>query len=141
MTSDQFIPFDVRTAEARVAQSEVLAAEYKQERDQALAELEKLKRDIGWTMGPGKISDLIFNSDPIPASESGYSAPAGGDPADAERFAWINLHGRVCLGSECFLIALPHGGSPADESIPTPYNIRDIIDVCRRRVTSTPLLS
>lgn len=124
------LPYDLRR---RIESAEAHASRCQSERDAAISALEKVKRDVAWTMHDLKIKDLIFNSDPIPTSAPGHVEQLFQDPDDSVRIAWLNANGRVCLGSECFLIGLPHGGDPSDEPLPTPYNIRHIIDICRKR--------
>lgn len=106
----------------------------KQERDAAVAELAKVKRDVEWTMGQTKISDVLFNSDQVPSAQDGWLPLWKPENADSDRLAWINQHGRTSLGQGVFLVILPHGGDVADETLPEPYNIRHIVDICRRRL-------
>jgi hypothetical protein len=106
----------------------------KQERDAAVAELVKVKRDVEWTMGQTKISDILFNSDPVPTAQDGWLPLWKAENVDSDRLAWINKHGRTCLGSGVFVVVLPHGGDVSDETLPEPYNIRHIVDICRRRL-------
>ena len=103
-----------------------------EERDAALADLAQVKRDIGWTMEKLKIKDLICNSDAVPAAQDGWLPLWQPAHEDSDRLAWINQHGRTSLGSGVFVIALPHGGMSEDATLPEPYNIRHIIDLCRK---------
>ncbi|MCC7374286.1 MAG: hypothetical protein IT581_06505 [Verrucomicrobiales bacterium] len=104
------------------------------ERDQALKEIADLRRDAQWTMGHLKIAD-IFNTNPnLPAAEEGWLPLWKPDVegADRKRLEFINTHGRVSLGSNVFVIALPILRAFSDDAtIPTPYNIRHIIDLCQ----------
>jgi hypothetical protein len=124
--------FEIQAANRRVAAAESREAEAIRLRDQALAELAKVKRDVGWMMGKTLIRDIIMNSNETPAAEPPYKMSP--EPEDTERLSWINEHGRVSLGDSIFLVVIPHAGIPGDATIPTPYNIRHLTDLCRASV-------
>ena len=54
------------------------------------------------------------------------------DTEDTARLAWLNEHGRVSMGDQCFVVAFNHGGGDiGNKTLPTPYNIRHLLDLCR----------
>lgn len=104
------------------------------ERDKAIRELAEVRRDAQWTMGHLKIADILNTGVDAPAAGDGWLPLWKADPdgADRKRLEFINTHGRVALGNGNFLVALPILRAIGDDAtIPTPYNIRHIIDLCQ----------
>lgn len=125
----EYQTFEQRQIEAKINAAEARADEAERRAEAAAAELTKVKRDIGWMMEHGLIRDIIFMSDSIPAGEQPYSmAP---DPEDTDRLRWLNEFGRVSIGDGVFTVAFPHCGDVGNETLPTPYNIRHLLDLCR----------
>lgn len=132
---DQVQPAE-RDSEFKAMEQELATARYdrevmKRERDEAKAELAKVKNDVAWTMEKLLIKDIfqLRGSNEVRAAEEGW-LPLFNDPKDTQRIEWINKHGRVGIGAEQWTIAIPHHLT-TDETLPTPYNIRHIIDLAR----------
>ena len=122
--------FEQRMARESVERIEARALEAERERDQALKELLETRAAVDWTMKQLKIADVIMQSDErLPA---GATMPADGE--DTARLDYLNQHCRVGLGgaSNVFIIALPLDWASTDDQIPVPFNIRHIIDLCRK---------
>lgn len=102
------------------------------ERDQAIKELADTKAAVEWLMGKILIKDLFgTNSTDIPSAAEGW-LPMTYNPRDTERLEWINKNGRTGINQgNDFIIVLPSKIS-TEETIPEIYNIRDIIDLCRK---------
>ena len=102
------------------------------ERDKAVAELQKVKAAVEWTMGKLLIKDIVMLRSPeLPAAEWGWLAGFGSDPEDTQRVAWINRHGRMSLGDSHILFSLPHSFT-GEDTFPEVYNFRHFVDLCRR---------
>ena len=107
------------------------AEEAVKEKDNAIAELEKLKADVAWTMKKLRIRDLMFmRGSSMPCAEEGW-LPLFIDNKDTERIEWINAHGRAGASNEHWLVSLPHSMDLDTAELPSPYNIRHIIDLSR----------
>lgn len=126
--------YEEKKTQQLIDMAEARAENALRERDQAREELAKVKRDIGWMMGQALISDVIFCSDDVPLPPPYEMKP---DSEDTARLAWINEHGRVSMGSESFVVAFDHGGGEiGSATLPTPYNIRHLIDLVRHNFAS-----
>lgn len=102
----------------------------REERDEAVAELEKLKHDVAWTMEKLLVKDfLFFRGQKFPCCDEGW-LPLHLDPKDTERIEWINANGRIGASDEHWLISVPHHLDLESASLPQPYNIRHILDLC-----------
>lgn len=131
MSGEAFQTYDQARAQDRLDSAQAAIDQANEERDQARAELAKVKRDIGWMMGQGLIADYIMQSDTIPA---GTGHVLVDDGQDTDRMRWLNEMGRVSLGNGRFVMSFPHGIDFENQEIPEPYNIRHLIDLCRRFV-------
>ena len=124
-----------RDAEFKQMESDRAKALYeanvmRKERDEALAELAKVKAAVAWTMGKLRIKDIMFmKGEEIGCSGEGW-LPLDYDPKDTERVEWINANGRAGASDDHWLIAIPHHLT-LEEELPQPYNIRHIIDLSR----------
>jgi hypothetical protein len=116
-------------ARKMVEHAEALQAEAERDRDKALKELAETKEAIAWTMGQLKISDIIFHSE-VEDPNAHSREPLTPDLEDTARICWINKNGRVGLGTGSVTIALPYFGG--DDEVPFPFNIRHLIDICRK---------
>lgn len=116
------------TVRAKYSESEAIKA-----RDQAVKELASVKAAIAWTMSDLRISDYFGNgSENIPCAADGW-LPFSNDFQDSPRMDWINKHGRIGVGQQNqFVLALPSKIPIVDQEIPTVYNIRHLIDICRK---------
>lgn len=102
----------------------------RKERDQAAADLQKLRADVAWTMERLRIKDLFrMSTFEIPAAAEGW-LPLDRDPEDTVRIEWLNKHARSGIGDDHWIISLPHRLT-LQESMPEVYNVRHIIDLCR----------
>lgn len=129
--SPSFEPFDVGMARQRMEAAEQRAEEAQLQRDAAIEELANVKRHIGWMMEKTLIRDIIMQGDPGPAGQPPYEMLP--DTEDTARLAWLNEHGRVSMGDQCFVVAFNHGGGDiGNTTFPTPYNIRHLLDLCRQ---------
>lgn len=120
----------------RLARAEGRAEAAERERDKAKEELEKVKRDIGWTMDYLRIADIIMHSDDIPVGQD-PSTHLKPDPEDTARLDFFNKFGRASLGNGSFCFAVDVSGID-DAELPTPYNVRHIIDICRKANGQSP---
>jgi hypothetical protein len=119
-----------KAMEDRLDRAEGLREQAEKERDAAIAEMEQVKADIGWTMRALRVRDLLFmRGEKAPASGEGWIPHLFTDPRDGERLEWINQHGRVGGSNDHWLISIPHHIDLETATLPTPHNIRDIIDV------------
>ena len=114
--------------ERRIALAESRANALERERDAALAELAKVKADVKWCMEKGIIRD-VFGS--AAATREDCGGPFADDGQDGARLEYLNGHARVWLGDGVFCLAIPHPGAVGDVTVPVPYNIRHILDICR----------
>jgi hypothetical protein len=131
----EYEPFEKKMERQRIEAAEAREETAKRERDAAVAELEKVKSDIGWMMKHALIRDIIFQSEPIPAGEKPYQMQP--DDEDTDRLRWLNENGRVSMGSGCFTLSFNHGGGDiGSQTLPTPYNIRHLLDLCRQNSDS-----
>jgi len=127
--------YEEKKTQQLIDMAEARAENALRERDQAREELAQVKRDIGWMMGQALISDIIMHADEVPCTQPSYQMLP--DPEDTARLAWMNEHGRVSMGSESFVVAFDHGGGDiGSATLPTPYNIRHLIDLVRHNVAS-----
>ena len=127
--------YEEKKTQQLIDMAEARAENALRERDQARDELAQVKRDIGWLMGKALISDVIMHSSDVPAGQPPYEMKP--DSEDTARLAWINEHGRVSMSSESFVVAFDHGGGEiGSATLPTPYNIRHLIDLVRHNVAS-----
>ena len=132
--TEPFETYDDQRARDRQELLDSRIAQAEHDRDQARAELAKVKRDIGWMMGQGLIADYVMQSDTIPAGTGHILVE---DEQDTARLRWLNEQGRVSLGNGRFVVSFPHGIGVENQEIPEPYNIRHLIDLCRKFVPST----
>lgn len=116
-----------------LANARAQAAEKKQA--EAEAKLAKVMADVEWTMKALRIADLFGSGhETSPAAAEGwlpglYDKPAVA--ADAARLDWINQNGRIGRNNAGGLfITLP--GPQDDGEVPDIYNIRHILDLCRK---------
>lgn len=130
LTKDQ----EVMRLRAEMAEAKKGQRDAQSERDQAVKELADTKEAIQWTMDKLKIKDLfgLRGSIQVPCAADGYLELLNVDPEDTKRIEWINRHGRTGAGSEVFTIALPCVLDIERDTIPNIYNVRHIIDVCRK---------
>lgn len=120
---------EFKSMETRLRQAEGKQAEAEKERDAAIAELAKVKSDVAWTMEKLQIRDLMFmRGSKIPCAGEGW-LPLFDDPKDSKRIEWINSECRIGAGNQHWLLSIPHNLNLDDAELPTPYNIRDIIDL------------
>jgi hypothetical protein len=121
---------EMATMERELNKANSDCARATKERDDAVAELAKVKHDIQWTMGHLLIRDIIMHGKDIPLAGEGW-LPLNYDPEDTTRIEWINAHGRAGCGANDWLIAIPHR-LVGDETIPQPYNFRHLLDLSRK---------
>ncbi len=122
----------------RIETAEALRDEAIRERDAALAELAKIKHDIQWTMGKLRIADIIMHTGSDESGEGRYRGPLTPDPEDTPRMDWFNRHGRVSLGNGSFCVAFDYQSDIENAEVPTPYNIRHLLDLCRKDLFAEP---
>lgn len=126
---------EIAALRKEAADASCLRARVERERDLAVKELADLKASIAWTMDKLQIRDMFrakSEIEDIPASAEGW-LPFTNDFQDTPRLEFINHHGRVGVGQHNqFVIVLPSKVPLMEETIPEIYNIRHIIDICRK---------
>lgn len=110
------------------------------ERNEAVAELAEVKAAVQWTMGKLLIKDVLFmRTDEMPAAAEGWLNGFGFDSEDTRRVAFINKHGRMRIGDNAIIIALPLEACVENETFPEIYNFRHFVDIARRTYRVRPL--
>lgn len=120
---------EFKSMESRMEKAIWKAQEAEKERDLAVAELAKVKSDVAWTMEKLRIKDLMFmRGTDISCAGEGW-LPLNRDPKDTERIEWINSNCRIGVSNNHWLLSIPHNLNLDTAELPTPYNIRHIIDL------------